>query len=138
MSKLSELFVKRAREELEKRNWTQSDLALKVGLHVQSVHRYLSENEAKRVVPGLDALESIAKAFGISPSELIAERETATHSIEECYRRVGAALFSPQKSKKTVTLEEAILVLQEAIARHDLPSQVKKSLMESLFESSKK
>jgi transcriptional regulator with XRE-family HTH domain len=60
-------FGERVATLRREKGWTQRELAFKIGID----QTYTSRIEADKFDPGLKLMASIAKAFGITPSELI-------------------------------------------------------------------
>lgn len=99
MSDLAELFRRNLRARLREFG-AQSELARAVGMKPQAISAYLHPDGP---VPGLDQLEKIASALGVTPADLIstAPRERpADHDLAECARRVAMAAASISKKKK--------------------------------------
>ena len=86
-------FVRWLEEELEKRGWSQADLARNSGVSRASISNIVTSYRT----PGPDVCSSIAKAFHIP--------------AEEVFRRAGLLPPKPQEtsaSKEALTLFEAL------------------------------
>ena len=66
-SSLSGVLMLRIRQERERRGWTQRQLAERAGVPQPTISRF----EAGVRKLDLDALERIAKAFGVPPLRLL-------------------------------------------------------------------
>jgi transcriptional regulator with XRE-family HTH domain len=66
---LQNRFQARVKEELEKRDWSQSKLAESMGVGRAYVSNYLNGRSS----PGLDVIERFAFALNVDPTELLLE-----------------------------------------------------------------
>lgn len=77
-------FADWLRDELERRGWSQSDLARKAGVHRQVINSYINHRRGK---PDEDILRRVARAFGYSP--------------ETVFRAAGLLPPKPESSELT-------------------------------------
>ena len=75
------------------RNLTQEELGKAVGVSTQAVSRW----ETGRGMPGLDSLEPLSKALGLSVSELLSGKELTT---EELPKAAGGQIMESMKREK--------------------------------------
>lgn len=69
-SALADVFRSNVRGRLQKKGWTQAELAKAMGVSAQ----YLSHLMTGFRDPGLTSLERAAKALDVSPSQLLSEK----------------------------------------------------------------
>jgi len=69
-------FGERVSTLRREKEWTQKELARKIGID----QTYMSRIEADKFDPGLKLMTSIAKAFRLTPSELIRDVQQSRHS----------------------------------------------------------
>jgi transcriptional regulator with XRE-family HTH domain len=67
MADLAEILALRLRQVRNEHNWTQEELADRVGLSV----RYIGQIERRRASPTVNVLGRIADTFGIEAGELL-------------------------------------------------------------------
>jgi transcriptional regulator with XRE-family HTH domain len=75
--------------ELVRREIKQADLARKTGFKTSTISQIMSMTNKN---PSLRLLVAISKALEMPISVLLGEPAKPDHPLEECYRRVGAAL----------------------------------------------
>ena len=73
------IFSERLKEEREKRNWSQSDLAEKIHVSRQSVSKW----ETGKNYPSIEIIIHLSDLFGITIDELLRSDEELTQKIIE-------------------------------------------------------
>jgi transcriptional regulator with XRE-family HTH domain len=73
MANLAEILALRVRQARITREWTQEELAGRVGLSV----RYIGQIERCRASPTVNVLGRIADAFGLEAGELLSRKPKA-------------------------------------------------------------
>lgn len=113
MPNLLKTFRERLYSFLEIRGNAQL-LHEKTGISRSMLDRYKKGDAA----PGIDTVDVLAKAMGISPGELLGLTEDVQieHPIEECYRRIGERIRSPIKKETPIeSRDEMRLRVLEAL-----------------------
>ncbi|MGG0123391.1 helix-turn-helix domain-containing protein [Bacillus paranthracis] len=73
------IFSERLKEEREKRNWSQSDLAEKIHVSRQSVSKW----ETGKNYPSIEIIIHLSNLFGITIDELLRSDEELTQKVIE-------------------------------------------------------
>ncbi|HDR7719395.1 TPA: helix-turn-helix transcriptional regulator [Bacillus albus] len=73
------IFSERLKEEREKRNWSQSDLAEKIHVSRQSVSKW----ETGKNYPSIEIIIHLSDLFGITIDELLRSDEELTQKVIE-------------------------------------------------------
>jgi transcriptional regulator with XRE-family HTH domain len=73
VSSLFRILVKNIKRILEAREWSYRDLADKAGIAQATIARYLGPQE---VEPGLDAIDAMAKALGVTAAQLLTDPDS--------------------------------------------------------------
>lgn len=73
------IFSERLKEEREKRNWSQSDLAEKIHVSRQSVSKW----ETGKNYPSIEIIIHLSDLFGITIDELLSSDEELTQKVIE-------------------------------------------------------
>lgn len=73
------IFSERLKEEREKRNWLQSDLAEKIHVSRQSVSKW----ETGKNYPSIEIIIHLSDLFGITIDELLRSDEELTQKVIE-------------------------------------------------------
>lgn len=94
MSKYLKLFANNLGNFLESLSVTKAELHRLTKISRSSIDDYLKEE----AYPGLEVIESIAKALKISPLDFFrSSPNDGPHEIEECSKRVHAAIMTQSK-----------------------------------------
>ncbi len=119
---------------IQLKGWTQTELAAKSGLGTAYVNQLLT---GRRKSPSLDALESLASAFGVSPSVLIDRRlsddELRTELSQGALRAaLAAGIAHPRFSRFRGTAEAPVTIegwdwLARVLAIADPPKRARGS-----------
>lgn len=103
-----ENLIKNVEKFLEKRDWSQKDLATKSGIPESHLSVYLSGLRT----PRLEKIEKLAEALGITPSELIKDPEVIRLE-QEAFKK--AAIEWVDKALASWKSEELIARFAEAL-----------------------
>ncbi|EEL77701.1 helix-turn-helix transcriptional regulator [Bacillus cereus] len=79
------IFSERLKEEREKRNWSQNDLAEKLHVSRQSVSKW----ETGKNYPSIEIIIHLSDLFGITIDELLRSDEELTQKIIEDSKRLA-------------------------------------------------
>jgi transcriptional regulator with XRE-family HTH domain len=106
--------------ELERRGWTQADLARASNLHRQTINRVIRQT---RMRPDDDTLQAIAQALGYPVEEVYRRANRLPVKKEAGYRSVIARLSELYAYASDEELEEVEYILRGKLQRRKvLPS----------------
>lgn len=126
MAKISKILVKNVKRLMQKQGLNQAELAKKTGIPGPNLNQILNGVSTN---PGLDRIEKLAQALGVSEAYLLTDRRSVSDErplTEDDYRR-AVSEWGKALAKRHKTVDGVLLALIEGLREVLEESQSKKS-----------